>query len=205
MTAEEIIRKAESIVEEKYTYTVWTGFILSVLSDMTGDAKILTTKTGVSVVLSGGNGEITLSSDVDLINAIEVVSVSFTPTGKRAKVLRKLSSQDRVSTGWRRQEDKIALQSLPWVAGTANVDYYKNLTLTLSGGFHVLNLPAKYHETVLKGVLALAMQKEEELDRKADFFGEYMMGKQKMVAERIFEMEPWNSQHVLNQKLGLGR
>ena len=204
MVVSEIIAKAEAIVEEKYTVTTWRLFIGSVLDDLASAAKILATKAGISVSLIGGNGEITLSSDADLQNAIEVVSVSFTPTGKRAKPLRKLSPNDRVSTGWRRQENKIVLQSIPW-SGAVSVDYYKKLTLTLSGTEYVLNLPEQYHEVVLKGTIAVAMQKEEELDRKADFFGEYMMGKQKMAAERIFEMEPWNSQHVLNQKLGLGR
>jgi butyrate kinase len=36
-------------------------------------------------------------------------------------------------------------------------------------------------------------KKEEELDRKNDFYGEYTLGKRRMIAERTMAMEPWNA------------
>jgi len=201
LNVNQLIERAEAIIEEKYPSDKWRGFINSILDDLTPAAKVLKT-ADVTVTLASGAGEFTISDEIS--NVFEIVSVSFTPTGKRSIPLRKLFPHDNVSTGWKQQEDKIVLQSLPWSAGTANVSYYERLTLTSSNGVYTMSLPEKYHEVVLKGVLAVAMQKEEEIDRKQDFFGEYLLAKRNMAVERITEVEPWNKQFVLGEKLGLG-
>ena len=195
MTYAELITKAENLVEESYTAAQWDEMVDSVLADLNPIAKMLTTKE-IDITLTSGNGSITVSSSIT--DLYEIVAVSYKPTGGRKLSLKKLAPFDSASTGWYREQDKIYLQNIEYGAGQVVVDYYQLLTIA-TGAF---NLPAKYHEVILKGTAAIAMQKEEELDRKNDFFGEYMLLKKQMQAERIMEMEPWYAQVVAPARLG---
>ena len=195
MTYAELVTKVENLVEESYTAAQWDEMVDSVLADLNPIAKMLTTKE-IDITLTSGNGSITISSSIT--DLYEIVSVSYKPTGGRKLSLKKLAPFDSASTGWYREQDKIYLQNIEYGAGQVVVDYYQLLTIA-TGAF---NLPAKYHEVILKGTAAIAMQKEEELDRKNDFFGEYMLLKKQMQAERIMEMEPWYAQVVAPARLG---
>jgi hypothetical protein len=180
MDVPELIRKAEEIVEENYSIPVWENMIESVLKDLNSVSKLLKNYTA-AVTLTSGAATVAIPSD-----SYEVVGVSMVPTSGRKMNLRKLSPADSASVGWYRNGDDIVLQNIPY-EGSISVDYYELLTIT-SDEF---NLPEKYHEVILKGVLATAMQKEEELNRKQDFFEEYMLAKRTMYAERIIDVEPW--------------
>ena len=194
MNASDLITKAENLIEEQYPNTVWRAWIEDVLRDLTPAAKLLT-ETEVAVTLTSGDVTIAVSG---ITNLYEIVSVSFKPTGGRVMQLRKLSPFDSVGRGWVRHDSEIRLQGLPYSSGTAIVKYYESLVLTQAGTEYTYNMPEGYDEVLLRGVCAFAMQKEEEFDRKQDFFGEYMLGKRRMLMERTLAMEPWNAQAIMS-------
>jgi hypothetical protein len=154
----------------------------SVLADLTPIAKVSANSTA-SVTLTDNAANVSVPT-----GAFEVVSVGFVPTSKRKVPLRKVSSADSASVGWYRRGDYVILQNIPYT-GEISIDYYEILTNTAG----VLNLPEEYHEVVLKGLMAMAMQKEEDMGRKNDFYGEYSLMKRQMLADRIMAMEPWNA------------
>lgn len=200
MTASELIAMAENLTEESLSPQEWYDFIKITLSDLTPAAKVLEEQV-VSVSLIDGAVDVNIEESVP--EAHEIVSVSFKPNGQSRRELRKLILQDYTSTGYARLNNLIRLQGLPWEEGDVVIYYYAKLRMTESGDDYTFNLPEEYHEPVLlKGVCALSAQKEEDFDRKNDFFGEYALGKRNMLAERTFEMEPWNRQLVLQAKLG---
>jgi len=182
MTADEIIRKAEEVAEESYSVSVWENMLESVLADLTPVAKVSANSTA-SVTLTDNAADVSVPS-----GAYEVIGVGFVPTSKRKVPLRKVSSADSASVGWYRRGAHVILQNIPYT-GSVSIDYYAILTNTAG----VLNLPEEYHEIVLKGLMALAMQKEEDMGRKNDFYGEYSLMKRQMLADRIMAMEPWNA------------
>jgi len=195
MKVPEMIVKVEKLIEESYTPEQWKEFLQTVLADLNPIAKILES-VETDVTLTDGAGSIKLSEKIP--SMYEIVSVAYKPTAGRKRLLKKLSSFDSVSVGWYRDSDNIYLQNIEYGAGKIVVDYYE--LLTIEDG--EINLPEKYHELVIKGMAGIAMQKEEELDRKSDFFGEYMLMKKQMQAERIMEMEPWYAQVVAPARLG---
>jgi len=186
----ELVTRAENIVEEDYPKATWEGIVESVLRDLNPNAKILQ-RTSVPVELEDGTATIDIPDGI-----YEILAVSFQPTGKRSMMLRRLSAYDTASVGWHQDMFTITVQNLKQDEGNVDIDHYANLTMTEEGTEQVFNLPEKYHEVLLKGVLAMTMQKEEELDRKQDFYQEYMMAKQVMMAERVKEVEPWNMQNM---------
>lgn len=190
MTVNEIIAQAENLVEESYSSGIWEDWVRNVLDDLTPFAKLLAEEE-VSLTIVDGEAEIDLTAITDLF---DVVNVSIKPTGKRRMKLRKLPAYDGVSMGWVRYPNRVKLQNLTWSSGDAIVEYYQDLAMTVSGADYTINLPEEYHEIVVKGICATAMQKEEEYDRKQDFYGEYTLGKRRMMAERTIAMEPWNAQ-----------
>lgn len=189
MTANEIIARAEELVEESYATATWLAWIRAVLEDLTPLAKIFK-ETEVTLTIASNEATVNLAAITDFF---ELVNVSIKPTGKRRMKLRKLPAYDGASQGWVRYDTTVKLQNLTVTAGKAVVEYYAKLALTASGTDYTLNLPADYHDIVVKGVCALAMQKEEEFDRKQDFYGEYTLGKRRIYAERLVAMEPWNA------------
>ena len=181
MTVDEIIRKAEEVVEESYGVSVWENMVESVLADLTPISKVPANSTA-SVTLTSGAANVSVPT-----GAYEVVGVGFVPTGKRVVPLRRVSSAESASVGWYRRGAHVILQNIPYT-GSVSIDYYEILTNTAG----VLNLPEEYHDIVVKGLMAMAMQKEEDMGRKNDFFTEYMLLKRQMLADRIKIMEPWN-------------
>ncbi len=200
MKAYELITKAESLVDEKYANYIWYGWIEDVLRDLTPAAKLLNV-ADIAVTFTDD----AVSIDVgDIDNLYDIVSVSFQQTGKRFMQLRRLNVADGVSAGWVRDDDSITVQNLGYTAGTVRIKYYERLKLTEDSGEYTYNMPEGYDEVLLRGVCAFAMQKEEEIDRKSDFYGEYMLGKRRMLLERTFAMEPWNMQAVAQMMGGEG-
>ena len=197
MTLDQLIEKAEIVVEESYFPEEWEQMAGTVLAELNPIAKLLETE---SIAAAEGEAEILLSNLTN--NFYEILAVSYKPAGKRKRLLRKLSPFDSASTGWHQENNRIVVRGLSDLPGEIIVDGYLRLGMTEEADSKVFNLPEKYHEIILKGVLAIAMQKEEELDRKNDFFGEYMMMKNQMQAERIQEMEPWYAQIVAPARLG---
>lgn len=193
MTANELITRAEYLIEEKYNNLIWYGFIKDVLRELTPVAK-LPFEAAESVTLTDGWVTVDLT---EIDNLYDIVSVSFKPTGSRPKPLRRIAVQDTVSSGWSRMGDELRLQNLPYANGEVVIGYYEHLRLLEEDGDYYYNMPEGYDEVLLKGICAYAMQKEEEFDRKQDFYGEYMLGKRRMLMERTMAMEPWNTQAIM--------
>lgn len=194
MNSTELITKAQAIIEEDYPTSEWEGIIESVLADLNPVAKVLTS-VNLTPTIADNKCEIDLTSDIT--DAFEIVSISYLQNDRK-KQLKKLPPFDGVTTGWIREQSKVKIQNLPDGITTIVVDYYQLLTLTAG----VFNLPEEHHEIILKGVLAMVAQKEEELDRKQDFFQEYMLAKREMMAKRVQDMEPWYSQVVAPVRMG---
>lgn len=195
MTVNEMIEKAVNLVEEVYDNEIWHGFVETVLEELTPLAKTVA-ENNVPLTITNGEAVVNLSSS-HLTEPFEVVNVALQSTGDRKKQLRKLPSYDSASFGWVHGGTRITLQNLPTTSADAVVTYYQNLAMTLStastGTDYTINLPEEYHDIVVKGICALSMQKEEEGDRKGDFYGEYTLGKRRLFAERIQAVEPWNA------------
>ncbi len=187
MTANEVIARAVDLVEEDHPVTVWRRWIEDVLKDLNPLSKILA-EADVNLTIANGEATVNLAA---LPLFYEVVNMSFKPTGKRPTQLRKLPIYDSYSTGWILRDTTAKLVNLRSSEGQAVVGYYQELTMTESVGEHVFNLPEKYHDLIVRGICSMAMQKEEELDRKQDFYIEYTMGKRRMLAERVVAIEPW--------------
>ena len=187
MSVTNLINKAEFIVEESWTEDEWIYLIDSVLRDMNSSAKILN-DVEYSAGLTAGHAYVTLPSDL-----YEIHSVSYKPDGKRSVPLKRVSAMDTASVGFYRDGTTLYLQNLPYSNGKVQIKYYIELRVFEDGGDNYYPLPDKYEHVLLKGLQAMAMQKEEELDRKKDFFSEYMMLKQEMLNERRRELEPWYS------------
>ena len=191
MTLNEIIEKAEFITEEEYDGTDWKQLAETVLADLTQYAKVLGTAEGLDV---SAEGVVDLSS-VDNIH--EVVAVYYKPVGAtKYRKLRRLSSHDMYSEGWKMDSGDVIIQADNLhTDDEARVDYYEQLYLAEDGNDYTLNLPEKYHEVVLRGLCSAVFQKEEHMDLKADMQAEYLAyynAREQMKVERIYEMEPWN-------------
>ena len=198
MNVNDMIGYAENLVEEKYNNQVWYDFVDTVLEELTPLAKVVQEDT-VPLSIADNKATISLSSTY-LTGLFEVVGVSLHSTGERKKQLRKLAPYDTASLGWIHNDTAVTLINLPTTSANAVVHYYQNLTMTATTSTvtdYTINLPEKYHDIVVKGMCALSMQKEEEGDRKGDFYGEYTMGKRRLLSERIMAVEPWNAQAIM--------
>ncbi len=199
MTLSELIAKAKTVIEEDMRLGEWKGIVETVLRDLNSVSKLLTTEI-IPVTLTDGCGEIDIEDEVE--DFYEMVAVHYKPTDKRRYVLKKIPMMDTSSQGWNMIDGKIQLHNLSEDEGDVYVSYYKTLSMNDTGLDVEFNLPERYHETLLKGVMAIVAQKEEELERKADFFFEYTMGKRMMLAERMLEVEPWYSGMAQQMKVG---
>ena len=196
MDFNELIKQATTIVEEDYDYDTWKTLTTNVLADLNPVAKILST---VLIDVELVDGEAFIHIDDISLSLFEVVSVSFKPHGERSRMLKRIAQQNTVSMGYYRKYDEICLRNIPYESGQVEINYYELLTIDENDEF---NLPDKYHEVLLKGVMAMAMQKEEELDRRHDFMNDYMIAKRQMQAERVIEMEPWFAPLVAPTTIG---
>ena len=197
MNVNDMIGYAENLVEEKYDDQVWYDFVDTILEELTPLAKVVQEDT-VPLTIADSEATISLSSTY-LTSLFEVVGISLRSTGERKKQLRKLAPYDTASLGWIHNDTEVTLINLPTTSADAIVHYYQNLTMTATTSTatnYTINLPEKYHDIVVKGMCAMSMQKEEEGDRKGDFYGEYTMGKRRLLSERIMAVEPWNAQAV---------
>ena len=202
MKANELIDKLEDLTEETFAPETWYSFINDVLRDMTPGAKVFRT-VDVEAELDGEDVELSISEHIP--DAYEVVTVAYKPDGKGMRTLRKLSLHDHVSMGWIRTEDTLRVQNIPWGDGEVHVGFYEKLKLIEGDNDYTHHLPEEFEEILMRGVAAMAMQKVEDYERKADFYGEYMIMKDRMAADRIFEIEPWNRAMIIQAKLGGGR
>ncbi len=189
LTLNELIEKAEFATEEEYSNEEWRQMVETVLSDLTQYAKVLKSASELNI---SADGEVDMSG-VD--NLHEVVSAYYRPDGfDNYRKLRRLAAFDLFSEGWKQDQGALVFQ-VEDIDGQGKIDYYEQLYLAEDGSDYTLNLPEKHHEVVLRGLCAAVMQKEEHMDLKADYQGEYMAyynAKEQMKIERAYEMEPWN-------------
>jgi hypothetical protein len=191
----EVINFAENLSDEEYDNTEWFEFINACLDELTPLAKILKTKSGVSVTLTGGNGNIVISSDTDLAKAHEFVNVFFTPSGGGEVQLRKLNFADNYAKGWKETSDRIYYQNCGSVNGTSRIDYYQKLQhiSTVTEDIETVSgFPSQYHILIVNYCAAKAKQREEDLDERNNLYGEYIAGKKQLAIERVRIMEPHN-------------
>lgn len=203
MRVSEIIKLAETKSEETYDIDTWLGFINAALDDLTPVAKLLKTVTISDVNIVSGGAEITIA-DTDLDKAHEILTCYAAvtlPEPLPKKQLRRLTMNDQVSTGWKLTYEKLILQGMKDAAkADVTVDFYKKIPHVNydedTGVDDVPELPEQYHSLIVLYACAKSQQKEEELSDKNDFFTEYLMGKNSMALDRIWEMEPQNRKFI---------
>ena len=201
MLVSEIIERAQTQAEEVYDPTTWIQFINLALDDLTPVIKMLTTKDGIAVALTEGNGEIAIASDADLAKAHEFLNVYFKPTGGSLEQLKgPLPLSNTYTKGWKQTAIQILFQNCGAVNGTARVDYYKKLNHVTSIG-DTPELPDQYHNLLILYACAKAQQKEEELNDKNDFYAEYLASKKNMAIDRIWMMEPQNRKFIRKARI----
>lgn len=199
MKVSDVIAMASLQAEEVYDDPTWISYINAALDDLTPYAKVLKSKTNISVTVTNGTGRIDLLSDEDLKDAHEILYV-FAGT----EMLRRLSTTDNVSKGWKLFSSEIALQGIAGTSVTCRVDYYRRLThvSALNDDLEVAaGLPAQYHQLVVLYCAAKSQQKEEELNDKTDFYNEYLIGRRQMALDRIWEMEPHNRKLIRKARI----
>lgn len=206
MTVEELITLAELQSEESYEDSTWMKYINAGLDDLTPVAKILKSKKGITAATdASGEVSISISSDEDLSKAHEFLKVYFAPSEGNMRELRRLPYSDNYSEGWRLDSDNITLKAdKSDTSATVKVDYYQKLqhvTSTSDDIATVSGLPDQYHNLLLHYCVARSQQKEEELNDKNDAFQEYIIGKQAMAVDRIWEMEPHMRRFVKNARV----
>lgn len=192
MTGTEIATLVRQQTEQStttYNDSTILGYINRALDDLTPVAKMLMSKSGITLTITGGNASISISGDADLVTAHEFVDVYFTPSGGVEEWLRRLRYSDLTSRGWKRDTTAIKLQNLGAASGTARVDYYKRLA-NLTAIENTPELPQEYHFLLVLFCCARIQEREGSFAFKRDFTQEYLVGKQNFAAHQIWEMEP---------------
>ncbi len=123
--------------------------------------------------------------------AYDIVSVTYIGPRGSKRTLRQIPVHDNYSIGWSKDKNELHVKNLPEPYGKIRVDYYAYLTIRKHQGEKVFNLPEEHHEVILKGLLTLVAQKEEDIQRKRDFSREYEQAKEQMAMKRIHAVEPW--------------
>lgn len=202
MNVTEIITLAQMQAEEVYDDPTWIAFINAAIEDLTPVAKLLKTITLASQVITSGAATIALSGT--LADAHEFLSTYVTvllPAPLARRQLRRLSMNDNISQGWKLTYENLILQGL----GTATsadvgVDIYKKpARVTLLAD--IPEIPVQYHNLIVLYICAKSQQKEEEINDKNDFYAEYLMGKNGMAIDRIWETEPQNRKFVRKARI----
>ncbi len=201
MYLSEMIEQAEHIAEESYSFPEWNTLVQQVLSDLAPAAKNL---KQVSFDKPEGAVLVDIAVAEKIDDLYEVVSVSFKPDGKRSRPLRHLSLADTVSTGWMKDAGRIIVQELPEDKGEIVIDYYGTIKIVDEGQEKTFDLPVEHHDVILKGLLSKVAQKEEEFDRRQDFYSEYLAAKNEMMGKRIKEVETWNKNISAPLRYGMG-
>lgn len=207
MNVQEIITLAQMKSEEVYDDPTWIGFINAGIDDLTPIAKLLKTVTLEAETLVSGYVEINIVADPanGLEEAHEVLSVYATvtdPVGGKRKQLRRLNMNDNISQGWKLTYDKLIIQHLgaDVVEATIEVDIYKKPD-HVEDMEDIPEFPAQYHTLLVLYICAKSQQKEEELNDKNDFYAEYIMGKNGMALDRIWETEPQNRKFIRKARI----
>lgn len=201
----DVIAMAQLQAEEVYDDPTWIQYINAALDDLTPIAKILKSKDEIAVTATAGIGKIDIISDTDLVAAHEILTTYYKTGTDTLRQLRRIPMSDNASEGWKLTTSEIIMQNIA-ESGTARVDYYKKLQ-------HVKNtsediettsgLPSQYHHLLVLYALAKSQQKEEELNDKNDAYTEYLMGKQQMGVDRIWEMEPHNRKYIKKARIAM--
>jgi len=206
-----MIFETQTRTEEIYPAEKWVGFLNAALDDLTPVAKMLH-----RIVIEeqepddDDNIVLVISEHSALQEAHEILTVYYKSTDpvRKEKKQKRVSIGDEYSPGWKQTMDELRLQN---VKGSNQGDIvlyiYKKLPHIDyeddgEGGMHdntaqaVPDLPEQYHQLIVMYMCSISQQKEEELEDKQDFFGEYMLGKHQMAMERIWEMEPHNRKYI---------
>lgn len=211
MTVAEIIAMAQIQAEEVYDNPTWIGFINAALDDLTTVAKLLKRETVVSLTVTAGAASIPLigvGANANLAAAQESINLYVlptTPAGTQSQY-RRLPMSDFVSAGWKMNLDAIEVQGIPPVGtvavtvATVIVDYYKKIN-AVTVIADIPEIPAQYHNLIVNYICAKSQQKEEELNDKNDFYGEYMRAKNDFALDRIWEMEPQNRKYIKRARI----
>ncbi len=209
-TVAELITMAEVQAEEAYEEPVWIQFINRCLDDLTPAAKMLKreimagkaiTNRGFLFDLNGTDpDEVTMAGAHEIINAYYQVTDPALDEPKRQ--LRRLGIGDNLSMGYQITNDTLEVINLPEdvTEVTLIFDFHKKLE-------HVENtedtpdLPIQYHDLIVLFMCSRTLQKEEELQSKTDYYGEYLMGKNAMALDRIWETEPQNRKFIRKARI----
>ncbi len=212
MTVDEMITQAETRSEEVYDEPTWIGFINAALDDLTPVVKLLDQVTVANLTPSSGAVTIALSSlSASPIHEFLTVYYQSTTPALSPKQLWRISLNDHISEGWKLTSTSLVIPKIPVsspvsTAGSVIIDFYKKLE-HVTDGDDIPELPVEYHQLLVMYMCSLSQQKEEELEDKRDFFSEYLLGKQTMALNRIWEMEPHNRklirEHRINAALGI--
>ena len=204
MTVAELIIQAQVRSEEIYDEPTWMGFINAALDDLTPVAKMLKRVTIPTLTPSSGTITLTLASYADLLNAHEILTVYYQSTtpAVRNKQLRRVSLSDNFSHGWKLTATELIIQGIDILStvGTVTVDTYKKLD-HVEDVSDVPEIPLQYHQLIVMYMCSLSQQKEEELEDRRDFFGDYLMGKNSMALDRIWETEPQNRKFIRRARI----
>ncbi len=199
-TVSELITQAETLSEEVYAPASWIGFINNALDDLTPVAKQLENTEITGVTVTDNRAVVDVSTSVALTSAFEVINLSYKatqPTAGEFKRLRRLPMADNMSQGYKLTPGELIIMNLP--AGITEIsimaDYYKTLGHVTAVG-DTPDLLVKYHSLLVLYMCAKAMQKEEEPQPRNDYYAEYLVGKNSMAVERMWEAEPQNRRFI---------
>jgi len=211
MNVEHMIFEAQTRTEEIYPAEKWVGFLNAALDDLTPVAKML-----YRVVIEDQEPDedekivINISDHEELKKTHEIITAYYKSTDpeRKEKKQKRVSVGDEYSPGWKQTMDELRLQGvrnssrgdivLYVYRKLGHIDYQE----AEGGGMHedtaqaVPELPDQYHQLIVMYMCSISQQKEEELEDKEDFFGEYMIGKRQMAMERVWEMEPHNRKYI---------
>lgn len=218
----QLIRIAHLQTEERYDNDLWKIYINACLDDLTPAAKMLKTSVVPNVPVVNGMATIALSgvtANAELAKMHECLYVHLTPTEEiiagtptpitvaRPHQVSRLSMADRMSFGWQLTSDEISTINIPQSRNgntisraTITISYYKKLNHVLSVA-DVPELPEQYHNLIVLYLCAKSQQKEEEINDKQDFYGEYLLGKANMARDRIWETEPQNRKFIRKARI----
>lgn len=195
MNVEELINQAQIRTEEIYSEPEWVGFINAALDNLTPVARMLKRIVIPDQNPVDGAIQIELADYSELVDAQEILYAYYKSTDPLLETetkLKLLAVTDSYSKGWRLTSTHLIVQGIEdSEEGDILVDVYKKLS-HVSDKTDVPELPEQYHQLIVMYMCSLSQQKEEELEDKRDFYGEYLAGKQEMALDRIWQTEPHN-------------
>ncbi len=215
MNVQEMIFQAQTRTEEIYSAEEWVGFLNAALDDLTPVAKMLHKVTIEDQEPDEDGNIIIVISDHDILkDAHEIITVYYKSTDpvRKDKKQKRISIGDEYSPGWKQTMNELRIQGVKDSnMGNIIIYLYKKLPhidytetdgqMSSTTGEAVPELLEQYHQLIVMYMCSMSQQKEEELEDKQDFFGEYMLGKRQMAMERIWEMEPHNRKYIKDSRV----